>query len=198
MNSLERQMQFIVEADKLKSIFRRSTLIYNKEQRENDAEHSWHLTLCAILLFEHVEEKEKMDLLRVLKMLIIHDMVEIEAGDTYCYDEVGYQDKEDRERKAAVNLFSVLPEEQYHEFMVLWEEFEEMKTVEAKYASAMDRLQPVLQIYHSDGNTWIENKIDIERELKRNEIIKEVAPAIWDYVETHVNDARERGWLSGN
>ncbi|MDT2682936.1 HD domain-containing protein [Enterococcus gallinarum] len=195
MTSLEKRMQFIVEADKLKSILRQSTLICNREQRENDAEHTWHLTLCAILLSDYVSSKEPMDVLRVLKMLIIHDMVEIEAGDTYCYDEVGYQDKEQREREAATNLFSTLPKEQYDEFMALWEEFEEMDTVEAKYASAIDRLQPVLQIYYCDGNTWIENSIDIERELKRNEVIKEIVPEVWAYVETLVEDATNKGWL---
>lgn len=195
MTSLEKRMQFIVEADKLKSILRQSTLICNRELRENDAEHTWHLTLCAILLSDYVSSKEPVDVLRVLKMLIIHDMVEIEAGDTYCYDEVGYQDKEQREREAATNLFSTLPKEQYDEFMTLWEEFEEMATVEAKYASAIDRLQPVLQIYYCDGNTWIENGIDIERELKRNEVIKEIVPEVWGYVETLVEDATNKGWL---
>ena len=99
MNAIEKRIQFIVEADKLKAILRQSTLIYDRNQRENDAEHTWHLTLCALLLAEHVATEGQVDLLRVLKMLIIHDMVEIEAGDTYCYDEAGYLDKVQRERK---------------------------------------------------------------------------------------------------
>jgi putative hydrolase of HD superfamily len=186
MNRLEKQLRFIVEADKFKLILRRSTLICDSSVRENDAEHSWHLTLCAILLFEHVIDKEKVDLLRVLKMLIIHDMVEIEAGDA---------DKEAREKKAADNLFSLLPEDQKIEFIALWEEFEAMKTAESKYASAMDRLQPVLQIYFSGGNTWIENNIDIKRELKRNEMLQDIVPDIWDHVKKLVEDAAEKGWL---
>lgn len=195
MNAVEKRIQFIVEADKLKSILRQSTLIYDRNQRENDAEHTWHLTLCALLLVEHVATEGQVDLLRVLKMLIIHDMVEIEAGDTYCYDEAGYLDKEQREREAATSLFSTLPREQYDEFMALWEEFEEMATVEAKYAAAIDRLQPVLQIYYCDGNTWLENNIDVERELKRNEVIKEIMPEVWDYVRKLIDDAVNKGWL---
>lgn len=195
MNAIEKRIQFIVEADKLKSILRQSTLIYDRNQRENDAEHTWHLTLCALLLAEYVATEGQVDLLRVLKMLIIHDMVEIEAGDTYCYDEAGYLDKEQREREAATSLFSTLPREQYDEFMALWEEFEEMATVEAKYASAIDRLQPVLQIYYCDGNTWLENNIDVERELKRNEVIKEIIPEVWDYVRKLIDDAVNKGWL---
>ena len=195
MNAVEKRIQFIVEADKLKSILRQSTLIYDRNQRENDAEHTWHLTLCALLLVEHVATEGQVDLLRVLKMLIIHDMVEIEAGDTYCYDEAGYLDKEQREREAATSLFSTLPSEQYDEFMALWEEFEEMATVEAKYAAAIDRLQPVLQIYYCDGNTWLENNIDVERELKRNEVIKEIMPEVWDYVRKLIDDAVNKGWL---
>lgn len=153
------------------------------------------MTLCALLLAEHVATEGQVDLLRVLKMLIIHDMVEIEAGDTYCYDEAGYLDKVQREREAATSLFSTLPSEQYDEFMALWEEFEEMATVEAKYASAIDRLQPVLQIYYCDGNTWLENNIDVERELKRNEVIKEIMPEVWDYVRKLIDDAVNKGWL---
>lgn len=195
MNAVEKRIQFIVEADKLKSILRQSTLIYDRNQRENDAEHTWHLTLCALLLVEHVATEGQVDLLRVLKMLIIHDMVEIEAGDTYCYDEAGYLDKEQREREAATSLFSTLPREQYDEFMALWEEFEEMATVEAKYAAAIDRLQPVLQIYYCDGNTWLENNIDVERELKRNEVIKEIMPEVWDYVRKLIDDVVNKGWL---
>lgn len=195
MNAIEKRIQFIVEADKLKSILRQSTLIYDRNQRENDAEHTWYLTLCALLLAEHVATEGQVDLLRVLKMLIIHDMVEIEAGDTYCYDEAGYLDKVQREREAATSLFSTLPREQYDEFMALWEEFEEMATVEAKYASAIDRLQPVLQIYYCDGNTWLENNIDVERELKRNEVIKEIIPEVWDYVRKLIDDAVNKGWL---
>lgn len=195
MNAIEKRIQFIVEADKLKAILRQSTLIYDRNQRENDAEHTWHLRLCALLLAEHVATEGQVDLLRVLKMLIIHDMVEIEAGDTYCYDEAGYLDKVQREREAATSLFSTLPREQYDEFMDLWEEFEEMATVEAKYAAAIDRLQPVLQIYYCDGNTWLENNIDVERELKRNEVIKEIMPEVWDYVRKLIDDAVNKGWL---
>lgn len=195
MNAIEKRIQFIVEADKLKSILRQSTLIDDRNQRENDAEHTRHLTLCALLLAEHVATEGQVDLLRALKMLIIHDMVEIEAGDTYCYDEAGYLDKVQREREAATSLFSTLPSEQYDEFMALWEEFEEVATVEAKYASAIDRLQPVLQIYYCDGNTWLENNIDVERELKRNEVIKEIMPEVWDYVRKLIDDAVNKGWL---
>lgn len=195
MNRLNQQLRFLVEADKLKTILRRSTLICDKDRLENDAEHSWHLTLTAMLLLEYVPDKDKIDLLHVLKILIIHDMVEIEAGDTYCYDNTGLLDKEQREKEAAAHLFSLLPDDQKQELLSLWEEYEEQATLEAKYAAVIDRIQPLLQIYYSDGNTWLKHGIHLEQELGRNRIMEEMTPGLWEYAKTIIQDAFQKGYL---
>jgi len=148
MDRLIKQISFIIETDKLKTIYRQS-LLSDKSRYENDAEHSWHLALMAALLSEHTNEK--VDLLKVIKMVLIHDLVEIDAGDTYCYDEKAKLDKREREEKCANRIFSLLPDDQRDEMFELWEEFEKMETAEAKFAAALDRLQPVLLNYTADG-----------------------------------------------
>ncbi len=140
-NRLDRQLQFIIEIDKMKQIFRR-TLLTDGSRQENDAEHSWHLSIMAVLLSEYSAVRD-IDLLRVIKMALIHDLVEIDAGDTYCYDEKGYEDKEEREKKAAARLFSLLPEDQAAEIWELWREFEELSTPESRFAACMDRFEIV-------------------------------------------------------
>lgn len=192
---LEKQLRFIIEADKLKTVLRRTHLICDKEKFENDAEHSWHLTLEALLLFEYVVGKDKIDLFRVLKILIVHDLVEIGAGDTYCYDEIALRDKEQREKDAADSLYSLLPEDQKNEFLSLWEEYEEQQTQEAKYAAVIDRIQPLLQIYYTQGSTWLEHGINLKQELKRNEILRDIAPALWDYAKEIICESAKRGYL---
>src|SRR5690554_5148412 len=134
-------MEFILEIDKLKQIYRQ-TLVTDGSRRENDAEHSWHLALMAMVLAEHAAQL--VDLLRVIKMVLIHDLVEIDAGDTFCYDGPAHNDKEEREYQAAQRLFSMLPEDQEQEFWQLWREFEAVETADAKFANALDRLQPML------------------------------------------------------
>ena len=156
MNRLQQQIQFILEIDKLKEIIRRSYLISNT-RRENTAEHSWHLAMLAIILAEH--SNEPIDLLRVLKMVIIHDIVEIDAGDTFLFDTVGLQDKAQREQKAADRLFGLLPPDQTAELRQLWDEFEARDTPNSRFANALDRLVPLLLNYHSGGGTWQENNI---------------------------------------
>ena len=149
---LLKQIEFITEIDKLKQIYRQNVVI-GTSRNENDAEHSWHLAIMAILLSEYVED-EKLDLLRVIKMLIIHDLVEIDAGDTFCYDEKAKEDKAQREEKAAERLFNILPSDQAEEIMDLWKEFEEKETLEARFAACMDRLQPLILNYNTHGHTW--------------------------------------------
>lgn len=135
MNRLEKQIGFIVEVDRLKTILRQSS-ITDGSRRENDAEHSWHLAVMAVLLREYAEES-RLDLLKVIKMLLVHDLVEIDAGDTFAYDEEGHKDKAEREEAAAERLFSLLPEDQRDEIYELWREFEDRRTPEAKFAAAL-------------------------------------------------------------
>ena len=190
---LEQQVEFIKEIDRLKHIFRQSYLL-DTSRRENDAEHSWHLAMLAILLHEYAAE-DAIDLLRVLKMILIHDIVEIDAGDTYCYDEKANEDKEQRERRAADRLFGLLPADQRDEFQALWEEFEAMNSPESKFAAALDRFQPLLLNYFTDGKSWREHDIARSQVLQRNERIGNGAPALWEYASAMIEDAVKNGWL---
>lgn len=192
MERLKRQIDFIVEVDKLKSIFRQS-LIANTTRFENDAEHSWHLALMAFLLAEHTDEK--VDLLKVMKMVLMHDIVEIDAGDTYCYDEKARQDKREREEKCAERIFSMLPEEQAREMFALWEEFELMETPEARYAAVLDRLQPLLLNYTAQGISWKNHGISVEQVLERNQIVQGSSEKLWRFVKDLLDDAVARGYL---
>jgi putative hydrolase of HD superfamily len=151
VDRLETQLAFILETEKLKQVFRQ-TLLLGDRRPENDAEHSWHLSLMAVLLVEHASAM--VDLLKVLKMLLIHDVVEIDAGDTFAYDEVANLDKEEREQKAADRLFGLLPTDQAGAMRALWDEFELRQSPEARYAAALDRLQPLLLNFHGEGAAW--------------------------------------------
>src|SRR5690348_11695686 len=163
---LVRQIQFITEVDKLKEIFRQ-TLNTQSRRRENDAEHSWHLCLCVIVLAEHANEA-RLDVLRVLKMVIIHDLVEIDAGDTYAYDTARMAGQHDREAIAADRIFGLLPEDQTREFRALWDEFEEKSTPEAKFAAALDRFQPMLLNCLTQGAAWNRHGVTHDRVVARN------------------------------
>lgn len=192
MDRLKQQIAFILEVDKLKTIYRQS-LITDASRFENDAEHSWHLALMAFLLSEYTDEK--VDLLKVMKMVLMHDIVEIDAGDTYCYDEQAKLDKREREEKCAERVFSMLPEEQAREMFALWEEFERMETPEARYAAALDRLQPVLMNYTAKGLSWKNHDISIEQVLDRNQKIQNSSQRLWSFVEELLEDAIARGYL---
>ena len=174
---LEKQIRFIVEVDKVKNIFRQTYLADGK-RKENDAEHSWHLALMAVLLQEHM--KEKADLTRVMTMVLIHDLVEIDAGDTYAYDEKGAQTKREREVKAADRIFGLLPEDQGTCFRELWEEFESYESPEAKFAHLLDNFQPLLLNDASGGKSWKEHGVHRSQPMKRNERIPETSEIIWD------------------
>lgn len=165
----------------------------DQSRRENSAEHSWHLALMAMLLAEYAPSK--LDVLRTLKMLLVHDIVEIDAGDAFCYDPSVTIGKEEREQQAAERLFSLLPEDQAEELRSLWIEFEAGETVEARFSVAMDRLQPLLQNYHSEGGTWRLHEVSRERILSRMAPIRSGAPELWSFVEQVVSEVCAAGWV---
>jgi len=191
---LVRQIQFITEVDKLKEIFRQ-TLNTQSRRRENDAEHSWHLCLCVIVLAEHANEA-RLDVLRVLKMVIIHDLVEIDAGDTYAYDTARMAGQHDREAIAADRIFGLLPEDQTREFRALWDEFEERATAEAKFARALDRLQPMLINMVTEGGTWAAHDVTADQVLARVALIEDGSPSLGAYARYMIDSALDRGILA--
>jgi putative hydrolase of HD superfamily len=190
---LQKQIEFIVAIDKMKQITRQNIVI-GTDRNENDAEHSWHLAMMAILLAEHAAEKD-IDISHVVKMVLIHDLVEIYAGDTFCYDEKGYEDKAEREQKAADRLFNILPADQAQEIMKLWQEFEEMKTPEAGFAASLDRFQPLLLNYNTNGHTWKKPGVSSEKVLKRIDPSRTQAPPIWECAKELIENSIEKGIL---
>lgn len=190
---LRQQLDFIIEIEKLKGVIRRSPL-FGIERMENSAEHSWHLAMMALLLAEHANEP--VDQARVIKMILIHDIVEIDADDTYCYDEVGAIDKEEREAKAADRLFNILPADQAREFHSLWDEFEARESADARFAVALDRTMPLFQSYLAQGKTWHENQIVKAQVLTRNSPTRDGSEVLWGVVSTLIDEAVERGYLN--
>ncbi|MDY3018055.1 HD domain-containing protein [Blautia sp.] len=179
MERLKKQMEFIVEVDKVKNIIRQ-TYLADGNRKENDAEHSWHLALMAVLLKEY--SNEEVDLAKVVPMVLIHDLVEIDAGDTYAYDEAGAETKRERETKAADRIFGMLPEDQCKWFRELWEEFEAYETPEAKFAHVLDNCQPLLLNDASNGRSWAEHGVRKSQIYKRNEHTSEGSVEIWEYM----------------
>ena len=175
---LKKQMDFILEMDKMKSIMRQ-TYLANGERKENDAEHSWHLALMCGILAEY--SNEPIDVLKTMKMVLLHDAIEIDAGDTYAYDAAGNQTKKEREQKAADRIFPILPEDMAKEYRNLWEEFEESRTPEAKFAHTMDNLQPAMLNVVNNGVSWKEHGIAISQIMKRNAHTAEGSQVLWDY-----------------
>lgn len=192
LNHLLSQIEFIKEIDKLKYIQRR-TKLFNSDRNENDAEHSWHLALMAIVLAEHANEP--VDILKVVKMLLIHDLVEIDAGDTFIYDTQKDHTNTDEERLAAQRIFGMLPQNQSEELIDIWEEFEAGNTAEAKFARAMDRLEPLLQNSSNQGGTWKEFDVPYSKVYHKKKVIKEGAATIWDYAENLLNENVAKGIL---
>jgi putative hydrolase of HD superfamily len=190
---LDRQFRFILEIDKLKHVFRRTYLL-DGSRRENDAEHSWHISLMAVLLCQHAAEG--IDVLRVVKMLLVHDLVEIDAGDTFCYDEAGNRTKAAREQAAADRVFNILPDDQARELRELWDEFEARDTSDAKFAAALDRLQPLLHNLNTQGRAWREHGITLDKVIARNKHIADGSPALWNCVEPLIRNAVGKGHLA--
>ncbi|MDP2136412.1 MAG: HD domain-containing protein [Candidatus Didemnitutus sp.] len=191
---LERQMRFIIETDKLKEVFRQSLVIQSR-RRENSAEHSWHFALMIITLAEH-SNHQPLDVLRVLKMVLIHDLVEIDAGDTYAYDTKNMVDQHEREAKAATRIFGLLPEDQTAEFRALWDEFEARETAEAKFAAACDRFHPMLLNCLSGGITWAKHGVTHDMVVARNQHAAEGSKAIWAYALRMIDEAVAAGTLT--
>ena len=191
----ERQIQFILEIDKLKTVLRRTYLIH-EDRSENTAEHSWHLAIMAILLAEHANEP--VNVARVVKMVLVHDIVEIDAGDTYFYDTAAALDKAQREHAAADRLFGILPPDQGNELRELWEEFEASETADARFALALDRFMPQLHNYHTHGRSWTEHGITAERVLERNASMAEGSARLWDCARSLLDDAVAKGFLQSS
>lgn len=189
---LDQQIGFILELDTLKSVLRRSYLL-NNTRRENSAEHSWHLSVMALVLAEHANAD--IDQLRVLKMLLVHDIVEIDSGDTYIYDAAGNDTKAVREQEAAQRIFGLLPDNQKLELTQLWHEFEARETPEAKFAAALDRLMPLLHNYHTEGRSWREHGITKQQVLNLNRHIADGSQSLWEYAESLIDDAAAKGYL---
>lgn len=189
---LERQLTFILEIDRLKAVLRRSLLL-DGQRRENSAEHSWHLAMMAMVLSEHANEP--VDQLHTIKLVLVHDIVEIDAGDTYAYDQVGHADKYERERKAADRIFGLLPTEQAVELAALWEEYELQQSQEARFALALDRLMPLLHNYFSGGFTWRENRITRSQVEERMSPVSAGSEALASAVSAILEEATASGLL---
>jgi putative hydrolases of HD superfamily len=184
------QLRFIVALDRLKNVLRVTTLT-DGSRAENSAEHSWHTAMTALILHEHAPLD--VDPLHVIKLLLVHDIVEIDAGDTSCYDEHGYSDKEQRERAAAIRLFGLLPDDQASQLLALWEEFEAMHTPAALFANAVDRLQPFILARHRDDGDWRFRAPTREQLLLRMAPVRTATPELWPYIEAVVNEAFTTG-----
>ncbi len=192
MNNLFKQIEFIKEIDKLKYIFRKTKLI-NSDRQENDAEHSWHLALMAMVLAEH--SNEPIDLAKVMKMVLIHDIVEIDSGDVFVYDTQKSHDNFDEELKAARRIFGILPEEQAEEFVNLWLEFEEMKTPESQFARSLDRLEPLLQNSSNKGGTWREFDVKYDKVIEKKQAIQSGSEELWKFAKNLIDESMEKGIL---
>ncbi|HRH41190.1 MAG TPA: HD domain-containing protein [Pyrinomonadaceae bacterium] len=187
---LFKQIEFIKEIDKVKYIQRKTRLI-NSDRNENDAEHSWHLAMMALILLEY--SNEAVDLLKVLKMVLIHDIVEIDAGDTFLFETTKNHLNSDEELVAAKRIFGILPNDQATEMIEIWQEFELGETKEAKFAKAIDRFEPILQNTSNNGGTWAEFKVKFETVRQKLKSIANSSKTIWDFSENLLNEAKENG-----
>ncbi len=189
--NLRKRFEFIMEIDKLKEIYRRN-LLFDASRRENDAEHMWHMAMSAMILSEYAEEGT--DINKVIRMALVHDLVEVYAGDTFAYDTKGYDDKNEREIKAADKLFSILPKSQGTEFRELWEEFDTVETKEARFANAIDRINPMLANHLTNGHTWVLGNVKKEQILSRAEPAKQF-PKLYDVIIYMLEDAINKGYV---
>ncbi len=190
---LDKLLRFSAEIDKMTAVLRRTVLI-DKSRRENDAEHSWHIAVMAMMFEEYFNGK--VDIGRAVRMCVVHDLVEIYAGDTFAFDKKGNEDKEERERAAADKLFLQLPEEQAVMFRAYWEEFDAMETDDSRYAACMDRIQPLLHNTLTDGHTWVlagATREDIE---KREEPVRLYMPKVYEWIERNIENGIKKGWIA--
>jgi putative hydrolase of HD superfamily len=193
MERLEKQLALLMELDRLKSVLRRTRVKSADKRLENSAEHSWHVALMAVLMEEHANEP--VDIARVVKMLLLHDVVEIDAGDTFVYDTAASAEQEEKELKAAQRLFGMLPQEQGEDLFELWTEFESANSADAKFAKALDRIIPMLLNYHNQGQSWQEHGVTREQALTVNQKIQFGSEALWDKARQIIEEATTNGWL---
>lgn len=192
MDRLKQQLAFLTEIDRMKTVYRRNVVI-DRSRQEDDAAHSWHMAMFALVLAEYAPEV--LDMLTVLKLCLVHDLVEVYAGDTFCYDAAGNLDKAERERQAADRLFALLPAEQGNEYRTLWEEFDAPSTPEGWFAAAIDRLQPFILNFHTDGHTWHLAPVKRVDLLRRLDPVRTGIPALWPDVLKMVDEAIKNGYL---
>lgn len=197
MDVLSQQIQFIQELDKLKAIYRQTLISADGNRRENSAEHSWHITLMMQILAPYANPG--VDLSRVAMMLLIHDIVEIDAGDTFAFaSEEALDAQAEKEIQAAKRLFGLLPSEQCDQYLSLWYEFEAAQSPDAQFAKSMDRLAPLIQNMHNQGGSWPKFGVTRSQALKRNQLLQHSAPELWQYVLEQVDLAVEKGWLKSD
>ena len=189
---LRKQLDFMLELDKMKNLYRQ-TYVLHEDRKDNDAEHSWHIAVLASLLAEY--SNEPIDVAHVTKMVLLHDVVEIDAGDTYCYDTDGYKTKADREEKAAQRIFGLLPDDQRDEYYKLWREFEDSVTPDARFAAVLDRIQPLLLNYTKNGISWQEHGVHKEQVLARNVDYFSASDELAGAIKEVIEDAYAKGWL---
>lgn len=189
---LKKQIDFLLEIDKMKNLYRQ-TYVLHENRKENDAEHSWHLAVLAFLLSEY--SNAKINVAHVMKMVLLHDIVEIDAGDTYCYDKEGYISKAEREEKAAQRIFGLLPDDQKKEFYTLWREFEDSETTDSRFAAMLDRIQPLLLNYTKKGISWKEHGIYEQQVLNRNIDYFSSSDELAELIKNIIEDAADKGWL---
>ncbi|MBY7782681.1 HD domain-containing protein [Vibrio fluvialis] len=190
---MQQQLSLVLELDRLKSVLRRTRVKCAEGRLENSAEHSWHVAMMALLMQEHANEP--VDINRVIKMLLMHDMVEIDAGDTFVYDTAASAEQAQKELAAAERLFGLLSTEQGEELFCLWREFEAAQSADAKFAKALDRLIPMMLNYHNQGQSWMENGVSRQQALTVNRRIDEGSHALWEYAQQMIEHATEQGWL---
>lgn len=194
MTDLVQQLTFITEIDKLKSVYRQTTVKEDKDRYENSAEHSWHIALTAQLLQQYAEHP--IDINRVVKMLLIHDIIEIDAGDLFAFAQTkDHQQQALKEEKAANRLFGLLPQQQQNEYKSLWFEFEAAESNDAQFAKSIDRILPLLQNMNNQGGSWAKHKISQSQVLARNNYLEYIAPKLWEYVVSQTEIAVSKGWL---
>ncbi|ELS3450065.1 HD domain-containing protein [Vibrio vulnificus] len=193
MERLNKQLALLMELDKLKSVLRRTRVKSADKRLENSAEHSWHVALMALLMEEHANEP--VNICRVVKMLLLHDVVEIDAGDTFVYDAVASEQQAEKELAAAQRLFGMLPADQGEELLQLWLEFEAAQTADAKFGKALDRIIPMLLNYHNQGQSWQEHSVTRQQALTVNQKIDLGSHVLWDKAQEIIEQATQNGWL---
>ena len=194
MLDFSEQVNFILEIDKLKAVYRKTLVKTDDNRYENSAEHSWHVALMANVLAPYADKP--IDIHRVTLMLLIHDIVEIDAGDTFAFDEKAIlSEQSSKEVKAATRLFGLLPMKQRQTYLALWQEFEQAKTPDAKFAKSMDRILPLFQNMQNEGGSWAKNNVGRQQVINRNKHLADIAPKLWEYALDQIALATEKGWL---